>query len=89
MGDLYVALVKAGAGVDSARKAAEEVANFRLRPNALEARIDGLEAKMDARFQSLQTYVDGRFTILSWMVTTNMAVTLGVLALLLRTGGAR
>jgi hypothetical protein len=89
MGSLYAALVKAGASDDDAKKAAEEVANFELRLNSLELKIDRLEAKMDARFAALQASIDAKFTLLSWMIGVNMAITLGILALLLRSGGLR
>jgi len=89
MGNLYAALMKAGAGEDDAKKAAEEVANFELRLNSLEAKIDRLETRMEARFQSLEAKFDPKFTLVSWMVGVNMAVTLSVLALLLRGQGLR
>jgi hypothetical protein len=80
MGSLYAALVKAGAGEDDAKKAAEEVANFELRLNSLEAKIDRLEAKMDVRFSSLEA----RITVLFWMIGLSMAMNLAVLGVLLR-----
>ena len=39
MGSLYSALVKAGAGEDDAKKAAEEVAGFENRLASLDARV--------------------------------------------------
>ncbi|MGL5139341.1 MAG: hypothetical protein ACRC7G_16400, partial [Beijerinckiaceae bacterium] len=80
MGNLYSALVKAGAGEDDAKKAAEEVANFELRLNNLEAKIDRLEAKMEGRFGA----VDARLNVLFWMVGLNMAMTLAMVGILLR-----
>jgi hypothetical protein len=89
MGSLYAALVKAGAGEDEAKRAAEEVANFELRLNTLESKIDRLDSKFDSRFQAVEARFDAKFTLLSWMIGTNMAITLGVLALILRASGAR
>jgi hypothetical protein len=80
MGDLYSALVKAGAGEDDAKKAAEEVANFELRLNTLEAKIDRLEAKMEARFQS----IEARMAMLFWMVGISIAMNLATLGVVLR-----
>ncbi|HEX8167848.1 MAG TPA: hypothetical protein VF601_18935 [Beijerinckiaceae bacterium] len=76
MGNLYSALKQAGADEDSAQKAAEEVANFDNRVTGLEGRIALLDAKVDAKF-----------TLLSWMVGVNMALTLIVVGLVLRLGG--
>ena len=76
MGNLYAALVKAGAGEDEAKKAAEEVANFDSRVTGLESRIVLLGAKVDAKF-----------TQLSWMLGVNMALTFLVVGLVLRLGG--
>lgn len=78
MGNLYAALIKAGAGEDDAKKAAEQVANFDSRVTGLEGRIALLDAKVDAKF-----------TQLSWMLGVNMALTLVVLGLVLRLGGLR
>ena len=50
MGDLYAALVKAGAGEDEAKDAAKEVANFDNRETSLEGRTALLDAKLDAKF---------------------------------------
>ena len=78
MGNLYAALVKAGAGEDEAKKAAEEVADFESRVTGLEGRIALLDAKVDANF-----------TQLSWMLGVNMALTLLIVGLVLRLGGLR
>lgn len=84
MGNLYAALVKAGAGEDDAKKAAEEVANFELRLNSLETRIDRLEARMDARFDAIEAKFNARFTLVTWMVGLCIALNMTVLGLLLR-----
>lgn len=78
MGNLYAALVRAGAGEGEAKEAAEEVANFDSRVTGLEGRISLLDAKVDAKF-----------TQLSWMMGVNMALTFVVLGLVLRLGGLR
>ena len=85
MGSLYAALVKAGAGEDEAKKAAEEVANFELRLNSLEAKIDRLEAKMDVRFAS----IEARINVLFWMVGLSLPMNMAVLGVLLRNSGVR
>ena len=64
MGSLYDALIKAGADGESARKAAEEVANFDLRVNGLETRIDRLDSRMEARFATLTWMVGVVLTLL-------------------------
>jgi len=78
MGNLYGALVKAGAGDDDARMAAEEVANFDNRVTGLESRIALLDAKVDAKFAQF-----------SWMLGVNTALILLVVGLVLRLGGLR
>ena len=78
MGNLYGALVKAGAGDDDAKQAAEEVANFDSRVSGLEGRIALLDAKVDAKF-----------TQFSWMLGVNTALVLLVVGLILRPGGLR
>ena len=69
-GNLNGALKQAGADEQNAGKAAEEVANFDSRVTGLEGRIALLDAKVDAKF-----------TLLSWMVGVNMALTLIVVGL--------
>ena len=78
MGNLYAALIKAGAGEDEAKKAAEEVANFDGRVTGLEGRIALLDAKVDAKFNQM-----------SWMLGVNLALTFVVIGLVLRLGGVR
>lgn len=72
LGALREALLDAGASPDKADKAAEEVASY-------ENRLAGIETKL--------VRLDGRVNLLTWMVSTNVAVTLGVLWLLLRVAG--
>lgn len=67
--EVYDALKEAGASEDKAHKAAEAVAVF-------ENRFAGLENRMIA--------LEGKVTLLTWMVSTNVVLTLGVLWKLLR-----
>jgi len=66
---LYDALLEAGASEETARRAAEEAAQW-------DQRFAGLEHKMTA--------LDGRVSLLQWMVGTNLVMTLGVLWKLLK-----
>ena len=61
LSSLYDALLEAGASEEKARKAAEEAALY-------EARFGGLDQRMTA--------LDGRVSMLTWMVGTNIALTL-------------
>jgi hypothetical protein len=69
LGALREALIEAGASPEKANDAAEEVASY-------ENRLAGIETKLVA--------LDGRVNLLTWMVGTNVAMTIGVLWLLLR-----
>jgi hypothetical protein len=64
MGNLYSALKQAGADEENAKKAAEEVATYDARMNAIESRL----------------------SVLTWMVGTNVALTLAVVGKLFLTG---
>jgi hypothetical protein len=67
--EVYEAFREANVSDATARKAAEAVA-------AYESRFSGLERKL--------AQINGRITLMQWMLATNLAVTLGVLAKLLR-----
>lgn len=67
--DIYDALLSAGAPDDKARKAAESVAAYENR-----------FASMDVKFEQWRSDL----AVLKWMVGANIAVTLIVLAQLLR-----
>ena len=69
LGALREALLDAGASPEKADKAAEELASY-------ENRLAGIETKL--------VTLDGRVNLLAWMTGTNVAVTLGVLWLVLR-----
>jgi hypothetical protein len=69
LGALREALIEAGASPEKANDAAEEVASY-------ENRLAGIETKL--------VTLDGRVNLLTWMVGTNVAMTIGVLWLLLR-----
>ena len=69
LGALREALIEAGASPEKANNAAEEVASY-------ENRLAGIETKL--------VTLDGRVNLLTWMVGTNAAMTIGVLWLLLR-----
>lgn len=69
LGALREALIEGGTSPEKAALAAEEVASY-------ENRLAGVETKLVA--------LGGKVDLLSWMVGTNVAVTLGVLWLLLR-----
>jgi hypothetical protein len=61
LSSLYDALIEAGASEEKARKAAEEAAQYEARFGALEQRMTGLE---------------GRINTLTWMVGTQIGLTL-------------
>lgn len=63
--ELYDALLAAGASEDKARAAAESVAAYDYRLAALELKIERL---------------DGKLTQTQWMLATNLAFTLAILA---------
>lgn len=79
LGNLYDALISAGAEEPKARAAAVEAAEFDSRFVKLEQAIASLRAEMNARFAQH----DGEFKLLRWMVGINSAITLAVLIKLL------
>lgn len=68
LGALRDAFLAAGAPVEKAEAAAEEVAGY-------ENRLAGFDARMER--------LEGRMTLLQWMMGTNIVITLGVLGKLL------
>ena len=68
LGKLRNALIEAGASPRTAEEAAEELAGYENRFDAIERRLDGLE---------------GRVSLLSWMVGFVIALQLVTLGLLL------
>ena len=94
-GDLYDALIDAGASEAKARKGAEAVANADQRFTSLEstmnARFATLEGKMDTRFatlegkfETLRADLKGEMAWIKWIMGTNLVFTLGVLWKLLK-----
>lgn len=69
LGALRDALIEAGASEEKANRAAEELAGYENRLSKIDLQLEQL---------------GGRVTLLTWMVGTNLALTLGVLAKLLR-----
>lgn len=67
-GDLYDALLEAGASEAKARKAAEAVANYDQRFSSLEGKIETLRAQLLVEMAWIK-----------WMIGTNLVFTLGVL----------
>lgn len=64
LGALREALIDAGAAQDKANKAAEELAGY-------ENRLAGIDLRLEQ--------LTGRVTLLTWMIGTNLVITLGVL----------
>ena len=64
LGKLHDALVSAGANADSAREAAEEVAEYEDKFTQFEIRIERVE---------------GKLSLLQWMVGFNLAMTVAIL----------
>ena len=77
--EVYDALLEAGASQDKARRAAEAVAGYEARSNQLEqgtaTQLGDLKREVVAQ--------RGELNLLKWMVGTNMALTVAVLAKLL------
>jgi hypothetical protein len=68
MSKLYHALRAAGADDLLAQEAAEEAANYEMRFNALESKVDRLAERME-----------GQFRLLYWMIGFNLALTVTIL----------
>jgi hypothetical protein len=82
LGKLFDALREAGAPDQSARAAAEEVAEYENRLLGIESKLVGIEARiliLEGRLGS----VDSRLALMTWAMGINVAVTLAVLAKLL------
>ena len=50
----------------------------------LDGKFDALEERTKGRFDALEERTQGRFTLLQWMMTFNLALTVAVLWLLIR-----
>jgi hypothetical protein len=64
---LYVALLDAGASVEKARAAAEEVAQYQARFVSLDGRLAHLDDRL-ARLDDRMAHLDGRLLMLQWIL---------------------
>jgi hypothetical protein len=71
LGALRDALVDAGADPDKARKAAEELAGYENRFDAIDRRL--------AEFSDRLTAVEGKVSLLTWMIGFNLVMTVALL----------
>lgn len=96
IGSVYDAFRKAGVDEGAARAAAEDVASYDNRLTVIEAKIDALSARVDAKFEQQTANFDAKFDLLSSRLDslekrTNMmfgilaAINVATLGLVLRT----
>lgn len=81
VGEVYDALIEAGASADKARKAAEAVAGYEGRASKLEQSV----AAEIGDLKRLVIEVRGEQTLLKWMIGVNTVVVVGILLRMLST----
>jgi phage shock protein A len=81
--ELYRALLEAGASEDRATLAARSVAEHDAQLVRIEGRLAGLESRMTA-LEMRMTALESRMTLLMWALGLNVALTLAIMARLLR-----